>query len=184
MAIKKFKKFTRNLWAQIAAFFAVRWLKPGPDSPLDFTRLVDGCHDWLLIMPADANAFRTAIGQCEEVLAKMSGVRFHLLLPLELRGVVKATSGMRLFSLNRHDLFLGVFPRSSLIQRLKEIQPQVALDLSPKATPLSLVVSGLSGAKVRGALARSQGNSIFNLLIESRSGELKDRYRALFAYLG
>ncbi|MBU1882371.1 hypothetical protein KKA08_10055, partial [bacterium] len=147
MAYQKFKKFARNIWAQIAAFFAVRWLKPAPDSPLDFTRLVDGCHDWLVIMPEDASAFQTAIRQCEEVLAKMTGVRFHLLLPLELRGVVEATSEMRLFSLNRNDLFLGVFPRSSLIQRLQEIQPQIALDLSPRATPLSLVASGLSGAK-------------------------------------
>jgi len=179
----KLKKIMRNAWARIAAFFIVRRLKSSPDSPLDFGRLIDKPEDWLLVMPVEANAFDAAVSNCEMLLKTLKGVRLHLLVPNEFRHWVKTTPNLKVHPFYRQDLFLGRFPKSALLQRLRKLEPTVAVDLSPRATPLSLFACGLSGAKIRGSLSRLDGDAVFNFLVKTRAGKIGDRYRALFAYL-
>jgi hypothetical protein len=179
----KFIEFVRQIWARIAAFLIVRWLRTSPDPPLDFSRLIEDRQNWLLIMPAEANAFETAMTQGREFLSRMIDVRFYLLVPNAYRHWVQAKPDLKVLPYDRKDLFLGRFPRSTLLKRLRKIHPAVALDLCPRPSPLSLIVCGLCGARVRGALARPQGDAVFNLLIKSGARDLGERYRALFAYL-
>ncbi len=176
-------EFMRNAWARIAAFIVQKRLKSDPDSPLDFIRVIQEPQNWLLIMPVEANAFDAAVKHCREYLADLKRVRFHLLVPQEFQHWVETSPSLKVHPFDRKDLFLNRFPRRSLLRRLRRIDPTVVLDLSPSPTPLSLSVSGLCGARIRGALSRSYGDAVFNLLIKSGAGEIGDRYRALFAYL-
>jgi hypothetical protein len=66
---------------------------------------------------------------------------------------------------------------------LHNLKTEVAMDLCPFPTPLSLSVIGASGARVRGTFSRKHGDAIFNFLVQSGAEELEDRYRAFFAYL-
>lgn len=182
-ALTDFEKIMRNAWARIAAFFILRRLKSVPDSPLDFGRLIEKPEDWLLVMPVDANAFDAAMSNCKELLANVKGVRLHLIVPYEFRHWVTTSPFLKVHPFHRQDLFLGRFPRRSFLQRIRRLSPAVALDLSPRPTPLSLSACGLCGAQVRGSLSRIDGDAIFNFLVKTRAGELRDRYRALFAYL-
>ncbi len=179
----KLKTFMRNTWARIAAFLVMRRMQYASDSPLDFNRLMEQPEDWLLVMPAEANAFDLAIRNCKDFLSRIEGVRMHLLVPYEFRYWEKTTAILKVYPYERHDLVLGRFPRQELMQRIAKLKPAVALDLCPYPTPLSLTASGLSGARVRGSLSRKQGDGIFNLLIKSGAGNIEDRYNALFSYL-
>lgn len=173
----------RNAWARLAAFLIIRRLKSVPDSPLDFDRLISKPEDWLLVMPVEANAFDAAVANCRELLEAVKGVRLHLLVPSEFRHWVKTSPNLKVHPFHRQDLFLRRFPRRSLLQRLRRLEPVVAVDLSPNPTPFSLFVCGLSGAKIRGSLSRAHGDAVFNFIVKTRAGEIADRYRALFAYL-
>ncbi len=178
------KRTTRNTWAKIAAFLILRRLKSIPDSPLDFRRLLREPKDWLLVMPAEANAFDAVLPLCLELLERLKGVRLHLLVPYDFRHWITVTTPkLKVHPFHRQDLFLGRFPRRALLERLHNLKPDIAMDLSPIPTPLSLAVVGLTGARVRGAISRQYGDDIFNFLVRSRAEELEDRYRALFAYL-
>lgn len=179
----KFIEFMWNIWARITAFFVIRRLKTSPDSPQDFGRLVNSRQNWLLIMPAEANAFEEALSPIREFLLTIRDIRFYLLVPTQFHYWVESTPDLKVLPFDRRDLFWGRFPRRTLLERLRKIHPAVTLDLCPKPSPLSLAVSGLCGARVRGALSRTQGDAVFNLLIKSRAGDLEGRYRALFAYL-
>ncbi len=179
----KFKNFARNIWAWIAALLVLRRLKSVPNSPLDFDRLTHKPENWLLIMPVEAVAFDKAIKKCKEFLASVDGICMHLLVPFEFRHWERSSSNLKVHPYERQDLFLGRFPRQALIRRIIKLNAAVALDLCPYPTPISLIASGLCGARVRGSLSRRWGDRIFNFLIESRAGNLEDRYRALFAYL-
>lgn len=177
------QKLTRNVWARLAAFFVSRRLKTSPNSPLDFARLITEPKDWLLVMPAEANAFDAAMPLCLELLENVKGIRLHLFVPYEFRHWVNTSAHLKVHPFHRQDLFLGRFPKSSLLQRLRDIRPAIAVDLSPRPTPLSLCACGLVGAPIRGSISRKVGDTIFNFLVKSRAWELRDRYRALFAYL-
>ena len=140
--------------------------------------------DWLLVMPAEANAFDAVLPLCLELLERLKGVRLHLLVPYDFRHWITVTTPkLKVHPFHRQDLFLGRFPRRALLERLHNLKPDIAMDLSPTPTPLSLAVVGLSGARVRGAISRPFGDDIFNFLVRSGAEELEDRYRALFAYL-
>ena len=182
-ALMHIKNFVRNIWARITALLVLRRLKATPDSPLDFGRLTDQPEDWLIVMPVESGAFDVALVNCKDLIARVRGIRLHLLVPFEFRHWVETTPFLKVHPYEKKDLFWRRFPRQELLQRLRRLTPAVALDLCTTPSPLSLAVTGLSGARVRGSLARTQGDSIFNLLIESRAGEIGDRYRALFAYL-
>jgi hypothetical protein len=175
----------RNVWARIAAFFVKRRLKSVPDCPLDFFRLLNEPKEWLLVMPAEANVFDLVLPLCLDLLGRLNNVRLHLLVPYDfLHWVTVSSPNLKVHPFHKQDLFLGRFPRRPLLDRLTNlIKPDVAVDLSPQPTPLSLTVCGLSGAKIRGSIARAQGNDVFNLLVESGAANLEDRYRALFACL-
>jgi len=175
----------RNTWARIAAFLVKRRLKSVPDSPLDFFRLLNEPKEWLLVMPADANVFDMVLPLCLELLERLNNVRLHLLVPYDfLHWVTVNSPNLKVHPFHKQDLFLGRFPRRTLLERLKNlIRPDVAVDLSPIPTPLSLIVCGLSGAKIRGSIARQYGDDIFNFLVQSGAVNLEDRYRALFACL-
>ena len=177
------QKLTRNTWARVAAFFISHRLKSATDSPLDFARLFTEPKDWLLVMPAEANAFDAAMPLCLELIENLKGVRLHLFVPYDFRHWVITSPHLKVHPFHQQDLHLRCFPRSSLLRRLRDIHPVVAVDLSPCPTPLSLSVCGLSGATIRGSISRNIGDAIFNFLVKSRARELGDRYRALFAYL-
>jgi len=179
------KNTSRNTWAKIAAFLVKRRMKSVPDSPLDFFRFMKEPKDWLLVMPAEANVFDLVLPLCLELLERLGEVRLHLLVPYDFLHWVTVTSPkLKVHPFHRQDLFLGRFPRRPLLERLRNlVRPEVTMDLCPDPTPLSLTVCGLSGAKVRGAMARQQGDDIFNFLVQSGAVDLEDRYRALFACL-
>ena len=182
-ALMYIKDFVRNIWARLTALLVMRRLKTTPDSPLDFGRLTDQPEDWLIVMPVESGAFDAALVNCKEFIAKVRGIRLHLLVPFEFRHWVETSPFLKVHAYEKKDLFWRRFPRQELLRRLRRLTPAVALDLCPRPIPLSLAVTGLCGARVRGSLARTQGDGIFNLLIESRAGEIGDRYRTLFAYL-
>ncbi len=178
------KKKTRDTWTKITAFFLARRLKSVPDSPLDFTRFFREPKDWLLVMPAEASAFDDVLPRCLELVENRKGVRLHLLVPYDFRHwVTVSTPKLKVHPFHRQDLFLGRFPRRSLINRLHNLKPEVAMDLSPDPTPLSLSACTLSGAPVRASLSRKLGDNLFNFLVQSRAVDLRDRYRIFFAYL-
>ncbi|MFH1862171.1 MAG: hypothetical protein ABH878_05100 [bacterium] len=177
------KKTSRNTWARIAAFFVLKRLKAVPDSPLDFIRLLLMPEDWLLVMPVEATAFDLVMPYCLQLQERNKVVRLNLLVPDEFRHWVKTTHKLKVQPYHKQDLHIGIFPRSSLLQRLRNLHPTVVVDLSPMPTPLSLSVCGLSGASIRGTFSRNVGDTIFNFIVESRAVELKDRYNALFTYL-
>ncbi len=178
------KRTSRNLWTRLATFLVKRRLKSVPDSPLDFTRFFREPKDWLLVMPAEADAFDKVLPLCLELLESAKGVRLHLLLPYDFRHWVTITTPkLKVHPFHRQDLFLGRFPRRPLLKRLNGLKPEVAVDLSPDATPLSLSACGLSGARVRGTISRQYGDEVFNFVVQSGAAELGERYRVLFAYL-
>jgi len=118
------------------------------------------------------------------LMENLKGIRLHLLVPNDFRyWVTVTTPKLKVHPFNKQDLLLGQFPRRSLLERLRNLKPEVAMDLCPMPTPLSLSVIGASGARVRGAISRKFGDDIFNFLVQSRAVELEDRYRAFFAYL-
>lgn len=178
-----FKNFMRNTWARITTRLILRRLKSNPDSPLDFARFFRKPEDWLLVMPLEANAFDSAAMHCRALLEQLEGVSMHLLVPFEFRHWVKTSPKLKVVPFHKKDLFLGYFPRRALLERLRRIDPAVALDLNPWPTPLSLCACGQSGARVRGSLSRTEGDAVFNFLVKARNGEIGERYRALFAYL-
>jgi hypothetical protein len=178
------KKQTRNTWARLAAFLLLRRMKSVPDSPLDFMRLIHEPKDWLLVMPAEANAFDAVLPFCLELLENLKGVRLHLLVPYDFRHWITINSPkIKVHPFHKQDLIWGHFPRRALIERLHNLKPEVVMDLSPQPTPLSLYASALSGARIRGAISRKYGDEIYNFLVHSRAEEIGERYRALFAYL-
>ncbi len=175
---------TRNFWARIAAFFMRRRLKNVPDAPLDFMRLFHEPKDWLLVMPAEANAFDAILPLCLELLENVKGIRLHLLLPYDFRHWVTVSSPkLKVHPFHKQDLIFGRFPRRSLLDRLQNLKADIAMDLCPNPTPLSLCVCGSVGARVRGSMSRKYGDEIFNFLVQSRAEDIGDRYRVLFAYL-
>ncbi|MCX6639492.1 MAG: hypothetical protein NTW14_03300 [bacterium] len=180
---KKIEKFVRNTWAKIAAFIVLRRLKNTPDSPLDFARFFQKPENWLLVMPAEAKAFDAAMVYCLELLQNVPGIHLHLLVPQDFLHWVHVSPYLKVHPYDSQDLRLGRFPRDSLLQRLKRLNPAVAMDLSPHPTPLSLSICGLIGARVRGAFSREYGDAIFNFLVKTRAGDIGEQYRALFAYL-
>lgn len=174
----------RNAWTRIVAWLVCRRLKTVPDSPLDFIRLFREPKDWLVVMPSEANAFDTVLPFILELMEKLKGIRLHLLVPYDFRHWITVTTPkLKVHPFHKQDLLLGRFPRRALLERLHNLKTEVAMDLSPIPTPLSLAVIGASGARVRGSFSRPHGDAIFNFLVQSRAEELEDRYRAFFAYL-
>lgn len=178
------KNKPRNTWTRIVAWLVRRRLKSVPDSPLDFVRLFSEPKDWLLVMPAQANAFDDVLPHIMKLMENVKGIRVHLLVPIEFRyWVTVTTPKLKVHPFNKQDLVLGKFPRRALLERLHNLKTEVAMDLCPDPTPLSLSVIGASGARVRGAFSRPYGDAIFNFLVRSGAEKLEDRYRAFFAYL-
>ncbi|RJP75402.1 MAG: hypothetical protein C4524_11835 [Candidatus Zixiibacteriota bacterium] len=174
----------RTIWVRIAAFFLRRQLKTGPDAPLDFARLLNEPKDWLLVMPAEANAFDAALPLCLDLLERVQGIRMHLLVPHDFRHwITVKTPMLKVHPFHPQDLIWGRFPRRALIERLHNLKPDVAMDLSPLPTPLSLYACAHSGAQVRGAISRKYGDEVFNFLVQSGAEDIGERYRTLFAYL-
>jgi hypothetical protein len=175
---------TRNTWTRIVAWFIGRRLRSVPDSPLDFVRFFHEPKDWLLVMPAEANAFDVVLPLIMELMENLKGVRLHLLVPYDFRHWITVTTPkLKVHPFHKQDLRLGRFPRRALLDRLHNLKTEVAMDLCPHTTPLSLSVIGASGARVRGSFSRPYGDGIFNFLVRSGAEQLEDRYRAFFAYL-
>jgi hypothetical protein len=161
-----------------------RRLRTIPDSPLDFIRLFREPKDWLLVMPVEAYAFDKVLPFIMELMENLKGARIHLLVPYDFRHWVTVTTPkLKVHPFHKQDLVLGRFPRRTLLDRMHNLKPEVAMDLCPDPSPLSLSVIGASGARVRGSISRKHGDAIFNFLVQSGAEELEDRYRAFFAYL-
>lgn len=79
--------------------------------------------------------------------------------------------------------WLGL-PRAKFIQKLRECDPDMAIDLSPSYSPFQAYSAVMCGARLRLSLDYPEAGLFHNLLISpDREKPLSERYQTLVSYL-
>jgi len=93
-------------------------------------------------------------------------------------------SPFRFISINQNDITLLGFPKPNIVEQIKALNSDLAIDLNPDFRFLSAYLCGVSGARWRVSFVRKRGDHFFNLQIQAcPEGDLKRSYHNLIGYL-
>ena len=138
----------------------------------------------LVFLPENFDHFDAARRILGEARHKIDPLLFVVCFRDNYRGWIEAIPDMRQEVYNdTQKNWLGL-PRARFVERVRNYDPELVIDLSPSYNPFIAHLAVLCGARMRLAFDYPNAGLFYNLLISPNSNNpLSERYKTLVSYL-
>jgi hypothetical protein len=170
----------------VAKFFCHRLalFEPRESKGIDTLNLMRSARSALIVMPFSSDMFDKSLACVETLKRKYPDLALTLILCEPFRSWAGRFFVRQVISLKIDDAnFLG-FPKKSVINRLREYDHDVAIDLNPAGSLFSSILCAVSGAEVRIGFSGEWSNHFINYeFAPKRDAQFAGSYDALLNYL-
>jgi len=146
-----------------------------------FTQILKGSQTVLICMPADVDRFAMARDLLSTFVAIFEGKEIFVLLPfLEAEGYLSSSTRYGVISTQKEDLSIFSLPRKKFIQKLKEHQFDISLDLDLEDGFFNCYLCLRCGVPLRIGVKRKNAFPLYNIQL----AVIKDRFGSREIYEG
>ena len=141
-------------------------------------------HTVVVFLPEKFEHFDVARQVLSEARRRIDPLLFVVCLRENYRGWIDSTLDMRpVVYTDAEKNWLGL-PRTRIVRRLREYNPDMVIDLSPSYDPFLAHLSVMCGARLRLSFDYQNAGLFYNMLIVPEGDKpLSERYKTLISYL-
>ncbi len=142
-----------------------------------------GIHRCLICLPVSGLDEQSLQMIIDRLRTRFPLIDIIVVSPTDYTGEIP--DGVERHLLRREDFSFFGIPSRALKEKLRNLNIEMAVDLSPRYNPLTAFCCELSGAKLKVGFAWSDGEQVFNYQVSPNPATTGiERYRVLANYIG
>lgn len=137
-----------------------------------------------VILPPEFDDFDIALRFLTPLIEHMNPAASTVIVSESYRTWVSRDLGARVLTFNTSEAdWLGL-PKSAVCHKIKELDTDVVIDLTPRFTPYTAAMAAISGAPLRVSLDTEHEHRFYNFFLTMEEGKpIGERYDLLLRYV-
>lgn len=142
------------------------------ENPFSFSKGLKGAQRVLVLLPHKVESFSAAANHLPAISSIFCDSKIVLLLPFEGGGFLSGLGAFEIIRIHKNDLKWSSVPKDNFIQKIRECNFDVSLDLDLEKNFLNAYLSLLSGSKLRIGVSKDKAEPFYNLRLVLSEGAL------------
>ena len=131
--------------------------------PISFSKTLREAQRVLIFLPGKVESFSSAANHLPAISEIFSNSKIFLLMPFEGGGFLSSLGSFEIIRIDAQDLKWISLPKDRFIQKIKDYNFDISLDLDLEKNFLNAYLSLLSGSKLRIGVNKPREEPFYNL---------------------